>query len=82
MEIAMPEEVSPKDISEVALKMFSADEVLKMSENSQAALARRVQWMLEDGVKFDQKTLNETRASLEQTALHPALAPLPNVFQD
>jgi len=59
-----------------------ADEVLKMSENSRVALARRVQWMLEDGVKFDQKTLNETRASLEQTALHPALAPLPNVFQD
>ena len=78
----MPEEVSPKDISEVALKMFSASEVQKMSKNSRAAVARRVRWMLEDGVKFDQKTLNETRASLEQTALHPALAPLPNVFQD
>lgn len=78
----MPEEVSPKDISEVALQMFSANELLKMGEQSRVAVGRRVRWMLEDGVKFDQKTLNETRASLERTALHPALAPLPKVFQD
>ncbi len=78
----MPEEVSSDAISEVALKMFSADEVTKMSKTSKVKLTRRIRWMLEDGVEFDQKTLNDTRASLERTALHPALAPLPSSSQD
>jgi len=71
----MAEEVSSETISEIVLQMFSADEVEKMSDGSVAKAARRVEWMLEDGIEFDQKTLNETRASLERTALHPALAP-------
>ena len=43
----MTEEVSSETISEVALQIFSADEVEKMSDGSAAKAARRVEWMLE-----------------------------------
>ena len=78
----MSDKEPSKVIAEIAFKMFSRAEVQNMSKNSKAALARRIEWMLRDGHKFDKKTLRETRASLEKTTLHPALAPLPQASED
>ena len=74
--------ISSKDILELALKLFSEDELRAMSDQSMAAVERRATWLLEDGVEMTPERVAHHRRTLEMSHLSPALRTLQRGLQD
>jgi hypothetical protein len=72
----VPVTISSKKVTEVVLKMFSAQELSKMTRPTLSALARRAQVLREDKVELTPEVLREQRRQLEMSHLSPALRSL------
>jgi hypothetical protein len=78
----VPVTISSKEVVEVALEMFTEQELSAMSEQSLGAVLRRSQVLLEDKTELTPEVLGEQRRQLEMSHLSPALRSLHGGWDD